>query len=79
MYEHKIIKANDKAIWILQEEWRGLCTIYEDKMYFKKKVTQTKNTISWKETEQRKEFIEFYRKNITNKWSYSEPLSMKYI
>ncbi len=38
MFEHKIIKADDKAIWLLQKERWGLCSIYDWKMYFKRRL-----------------------------------------
>lgn len=78
MIEYRITKANDK---ILHEMWknnRQLITISDNKFYFSKEVKKTKSSIKGKETKERKEFIEYYRKHITNKWSYAEPLIRKY-
>ena len=77
MYEHKIIKANDSAIKILEKENWELCTIYQDKMYFKKQIKQKHNITIDKETPEWLEFIKLYR-TINNKWSYAETLIKKY-
>ena len=64
MYKHKIIKADDKAIWVLQKDWWGLCTIDNWKMYFRKKVPiHRKKPVKLKESD-------FYNKSYI-KWACS--------
>ena len=65
MYEHKIIKSEDKAIWILQKDWRGLCAISEGKMYFKKEIKKTRAPAKPKEPQ--KEVTKYFHENIV-KW-----------
>lgn len=76
--EYKITTHDDR---VLRQFWKDgwqLIQILDWKMYWSRELKQTKTPIKWKETKERKEFIEFYRKNITNKWSYWDPVIRKY-
>ena len=77
MYEHKIIKSSDKAIWILQKENWELCAIDSGKMYFKKQVKATREVKIDKPSKEWLEFIKLYRE-INNNWSYDTRLIKKY-
>lgn len=61
VYEHKIIVSDDTAIWILQKDWWEMCGVTSLKMYFKRKVKQTRKTPVKTEESLR------YNKNIVKK------------
>jgi len=66
---------------MLKNMWEDNWSWQQDKFWlsiFYKEVKKIKKAISWKETKERLEFITYYRKNITNKWSYWDSLIRKY-
>lgn len=79
MFEYRIIKANDEALKVLGKENRELTTIYNDKMYFKKKVI-SKSEREQKEASKSNEFIEFAElySTIKNSWLSDDKLIKKY-
>jgi len=77
MIEHKIIKINDSAIKILEKENWELCTIYNNKMYFKRKIKTVKNRISYEDLPETIEFKNRY-KDIKKNWLYDQSLTKNY-
>lgn len=77
MYEYKLIKLNNSALPKLWKEWRELTSIYNEIMYFKRVIKQTRNITIDKESPEWLEFIMEYRK-INNNGSYAKTLIKKY-
>lgn len=79
MFEYRIIKANDEALKVLWKENRELTTIYNDKMYFKKKII-SKSEREEKQASKSNEFIEFSKLYWTIKktWLSDDKLINKY-
>lgn len=79
MFEYRIIKANDEALKVLWKENRELTTIYNDKMYFKKKII-SKSEREEKQASKSNEFIEFAKLYWTIKktWLSDDKLINKY-
>lgn len=77
MYEHKIIKANDKAILVLQKDKWWLCAIANWKMYFKRAITRTNKKSIWEKNKEWLEFKNIY-KDIKNSWLSNNILIVKY-